>query len=207
MAGKTVLMVEGNDDKHVIMHICGAHALGEIDEIRPYFGKDPLIEGVSVALKESDLMALGIVLDADTDISARWDSVRNRLIHSGYDGVPQGMDPEGLTLLPPEGTLLPRVGVWLMPDNKVPGILEDFLSFLIPAGDPLFLHMNNCVDGIPRELIKFSTEKKPKALIHSWLAVQEEPGRPMGQAISAKYLDPNLDYAIPFVDWLRRLFW
>lgn len=206
MVGKTVLMVEGNDDVHVVKNICGARDLGKIDEIRPYGGKATLIEGISVAVKESDVVALGIVLDADTDIEASWRSVAHKLTISGYQNVPQIMPAEGLILPSPAESLLPKVGVWLMPDNKTPGILEDFLAFLVPPGDLLFAYVRDGIDALPHNLVRFSHEKKPKTLIHAWLSVQEEPGRPMGQAISAKYLDPNLEHANPFVDWLRQIF-
>ena len=57
MAGKRVLMVEGPDDKHVVMHICGERKLGEIETIHAYGGKDPLLEGIGTRLKESDVIA------------------------------------------------------------------------------------------------------------------------------------------------------
>lgn len=199
-------MVEGPDDEHVVKNVCGAHGLGRIDEVRPYGGKDSLLEGIEVRLKESEVEAVGILLDADADLSARWQSVRDRLIAAGFGSIPAAPPPEGLILEPPAGTLLPRVGVWLMPNNELPGILEDFLALLVPSGDALFERIKSCVEGIPKELVRFSVERKPKALIHAWLAVQEEPGRPLGQAVTARYLNSELPAAHAFVEWLRRLF-
>ncbi|MCC5649013.1 hypothetical protein LC609_04000 [Nostoc sp. XA013] len=45
-----------------------------------------------------------------------------------------------------------------------------------------------------------------KAVIHTYLAWQDEPDRPMGQAITKQALRPNTDIAIRFTDWLIRLF-
>jgi hypothetical protein len=45
-----------------------------------------------------------------------------------------------------------------------------------------------------------------KALIHTWLAWQKEPGQPMGQAITAKALQSDTAIAAKFVDWLNQLF-
>jgi hypothetical protein len=71
-------MVEGPDDEHVVKHICAQRQLGEIDKIQPYGGKDRLIEGITVRLLESDIEALGILLDADEDLHARWQAVASR---------------------------------------------------------------------------------------------------------------------------------
>jgi len=206
MAAKRVLMVEGPDDEHVVKHICGVRQLGKIEIIHPYGGKDPLLEGVGARLKESDITALGIILDADTDLHASWQAIAARLNQAGYPDVPETPSAVGTVVEAPADSLLPRVGIWLMPDNQVPGILEDFLRFLVPAGDPLFAHVEQSLDSIPPGLCRFTDLKKPKARIHTWLAWQEEPGKPFGQAISASYLDPNLPVANSFAIWLQQTF-
>jgi hypothetical protein len=43
-------------------------------------------------------------------------------------------------------------------------------------------------------------------LIHSWLAVQETPGTPMGLAITKRYLNTDDENCQVFIDWLKRLF-
>lgn len=45
-----------------------------------------------------------------------------------------------------------------------------------------------------------------KANIHTWLSWQEEPGKPMGQAITKRYLDTSAPHAQQLIDWMRRLF-
>lgn len=206
MAGKRVLMVEGPDDEHVVKHICGERKIGKIETIQPYGGKDPLLEGIGARLKESDITALGIMLDADTDLQARWQSVTHHLKQAGYTDTPDMPSPEGTVIHPPAHSLLPRVGIWLMPDNRLPGILEDFLRFLVPVGDQLFAHVEQSLNTIPQGLCRFDQLKQPKARIHTWLAWQEEPGKPLGQAISARYLDPHLPAADTFAGWLQRTF-
>ena len=206
MAGKRVLMVEGPDDEHVVKHICGERQLGIIETIQAYGGKDPLLEGIGARLKESDITALGILLDADTDLQARWQSVTHHLKQAGYTDTPDMPSPEGTVIDPPAQSLLPRVGIWLMPDNRLPGILEDFLRFLVPVDDPLFAHVEQSLETIPQGLCRFDQLKQPKARIHTWLAWQEEPGKPLGQAISARYLNPHLPAADTFAGWLQRTF-
>lgn len=206
MYGKRVLMVEGPDDEHVVKHICGGRSLGNIEKIHQYGGKAPLLEGIGARLKESDIAALGILIDADTDLQACWQAVTDRLRRAGYGNIPELPVPEGTLLPAPADSLLPRVGIWLMPDNRVPGILEDFLRFLVPPNNALFAHVEDSVDNIPPEQRRFDDLKKPKATVHTWLAWQKEPGKPLGQAISARYLDPHLPAVDTFAKWLQRTF-
>ena len=206
MASKTVLMVEGKDDEHVIKHVCGARQLGRIDVIREYGGIDNLLEAIGPRLKESDVVALGIIVDADTDVAARWQAISRHLANAGYVGVPQFPERAGTVLERPNNSLLPRVGIWLMPDNQLTGLLEDFLAFLVPPGDALFEHVGLSMDSIPEGARRFDDLAMAKAKIHTWLAWQSEPGKPLGQAISARYLDANLPGADLFVSWLNRTF-
>jgi hypothetical protein len=206
MTSKRVLMVEGPDDVHVVKHICGQRQLGNIEKIRPYGGKDSLIDGIIVCLKESDISVLGIILDADTDIQARWQAVTDRLITAGYCDVPEVPATEGTVIEPPTNSLLPRVGIWLMPNNQLPGILEDFLCFLVPDEDPLLAYVDQTIANIPVEQRRFSDLKEAKVKIHTWLAWQKEPGKPFGQAISAHYLDPCLPMVDIFAAWLKKTF-
>lgn len=206
MGSKTVLMVEGKDDQHVVMHVCGSRGLGKINVIHPYEGIEPLTDAISTRVKESDITALGILVDADTNLAARWQSVRQRLISSGYEAVPDLPEQDGTVIPAPDGSILPRVGIWLMPNNSVPGILEDFLAFLVPDGDPLFAHVEQALNTIPAASRRFTDLSAPKAKIHTWLAWQEEPGRPLGQAIAARYLDASLPSGDKFAGWLQRTF-
>ena len=206
MSARKVLLVEGTDDEHVIMHICGNRGVQHLDEIAPQGGVERLLDSFPVRLKESDLGVLGIVLDADTDLQGRWGSLRHRLVQAGYTGVPELPAPDGTILPAPPNTLLPRFGVWLMPDNQSKGVLEDFLRFLVPTGSPLFEHVKSSVASIPEGERRFSQLAEPKALIHTWLAWQQEPGKPLGTAITAKFLDANVAQVDVLVAWLKELF-
>lgn len=207
MAAQKVLIVEGQDDEHVIKALCGKLNGPYIEEFIQKKSVNSLLADLPARLKTiGDDLAVGVVVDADTDLSARWQAIRNILVTNGYISVPDSPSPDGTVVDPPEDSLLPRFGVWIMPDNRTSGILEDFLRFLVPEGSPLFNHAEASIDGIPQGERKFSAPKRPKALIHTWLAWQEEPGKPLGTSITAKYLDPNAPSAAVFVSWLNRLF-
>ena len=203
-----VLMVEGTDDEHVLKHICGSYGIPHLDKVEPHEGVDHLLESIPIelSLNPEDGDVVGVVIDADADLGARWQSLRDIFTQAGYPNVPAQPDPNGTILAAPDGTLLPRAGVWLMPDNKTPGILEDFLRFLVPdRQSALFAHAERSVATVPERL--FSQNDTPKAVIHTWLAWQEEPGRPYGTAITARFLDSELPQARPLADWLGRLFY
>ena len=207
MAGRKILLVEGLDDEHVLKHICGNRGIAYLDEVKPHGSVDTLLESIPVRLKAGeDGDIVGVVIDADTDLKARWRSLQDRLINLGYQDVPADPTPDGTILDPPERTLLPRVGIWIMPDNETSGILEDFLRFLVPQEGTLFNHVQSSVATIPEPERRFSRVAEPKAIIHTWLAWQKEPGKPLGTAITARFLDPNVAPVDVLVSWLNRLF-
>ncbi|MGA2033564.1 MAG: DUF3226 domain-containing protein, partial [Thermoguttaceae bacterium] len=192
---------------HVLKHICGNRGITPLDELKPHGSVDTLLESIPVRLKASeDGDIVGVVIDADTDVKARWQSLRDRLINVGYQNVPADPTPDGSILDPPPQTLLPRVGIWIMPDNQTNGILEDFLRFLVPQGGALFNHVRSSVTRIPEADRRFGPLAEPKAIIHTWLAWQEEPGKPLGTAITARFLDANVAQVDVLVSWLKRLF-
>jgi hypothetical protein len=205
MPGKRVLLVEGKNDEYVVRRICDRLGLVNIKDIRPQAGKAPLLEMLPVQLQESDIAVLGVILDADTDLAASWQSVADRLREAGYQGIEPLPDKNGTILMPPSGSnLLPKIGIWLMPNNCVPGILEDFLQFLVPEGDALLPHARQAIGTLPER--RFSDAQESKVLIHTWLAWQEEPGKQYGQAITARYLDTGLPLAKTFTAWLQETF-
>ena len=206
MADKKILLVEGPDDEHVLKHICGNRGVPKLDEVKPHGGVDKLLDSIPVRLKESDVGVVGVVIDADTDLKSRWQSLQDRLIRAGYGEVPEQPAKDGTILDPPQGTILPRVGFWIMPDNQSKGILEDFLRFLVPEGSSLFEHVKSSVAAIPQTDRQFGPLEKPKAIIHTWLAWQEDPGKPLGTAITARFLDPGVAQVDVLVSWLNRLF-
>ena len=207
MSGRKIVLVEGRDDEHVIKHLWGSRELPACLEVEPSGSVESLLEALPTRLKatnDGDIVA--IVLDADDNLQDRWQQVRHRLVRASYLNVPENPAPSGTIIDAPEASILPRIGVWLMPDNQIRGILEDFLALLVPADSALFAHAKQAVAQIPVEQRLFPPVAEPKVLIHTWLAWQEKPGLPLGIAITARCLDPFQPEADRFVAWLRQLF-
>ena len=171
--------------------------------LRKADGYKQLLKLLPTVLTPDNPGPVGLIVDADEDFASRWQSLTYRLSEIGYQ-IPSNMEASGLILQQKD---LPRLGVWIWPDNGSSGLLEDFLRVLIPANDKLLdlaektlMHIN--AEGWQR----FSDPKKPKALIHTWLAWQANPGPPFGQAIKSRYLQATHPLAQRFIDWLDRLF-
>ena len=203
------LLVEGKNDRHVIWALCNQYQLPEtfslvVPEEDGTEGIEALLAGLPARLDEPKLETLGIVVDADQDLAARWQALRDRLIASGYPNIPKVPPAQGWIDAPPDR---PRVGVWLMPDNQLPGMLEDFVARLMLPDDALRPKAEAILQEIERDCLNcYTLVHRPKALIHTWLAWQETPGMPMGQAITARVLRHDSPVALSFVEWLRCLF-
>ncbi len=196
------LLVEGKDDMHVMRSLLKHHGVPENFEMKEKSGIDSLLESLDVELDASDLERLGIIVDADLDLAARWSQLASRLQRLGYS-VPSAPEPEGVVI---ERGGACSVGVWIMPDNALPGMLEHFAGFLVPSGDSMWERARQCVELIPEQDRRFSSDHFVKAHLHTWLAWQADPGTPIGLAITKKYLDAESHHALKLMDWIRRLF-
>ena len=194
-----VLLVEGPSDKHVVWHIWRRHAAKTPFCTVQKGGVDNLLAGIVTELKAPGRQALGILLDANTDPAGRWDAVKEELAQVNIP-LPERLSPSGAII-----DSRPRVGVWLMPDNRSPGELEDFVVKMIPAGDPVLPLSERYIAGIPPAARKFSEKKKLRAQLYAWLAAQADP-RLMGAVIRAGDLEVDGALCQEFVAWLTRLF-
>jgi hypothetical protein len=197
------LLVEGKDDEHVFYSLLKHHQIPKRFEIKNKESINKLLDSLEVELLSSDLRRLGIVVDADTDVAARWQALRDRLIKSGYNAVPVTPNLKGTIIKEEE---LPIVGIWLMPDNTIPGMLENFVSFLVPPDDSLWPMAEDVLQKVIEKDCRFRDTYQMKARLHTWLAWQEQPGTPLGLAITNRYLDANAPHAQQLMDWIRQLF-
>lgn len=223
MADKFVMLVEGPEDYHVLQHLLTMHGVDQqmpyrLDNYRPLpkrasaeeivfkarEGVQNVLDYLSQQLKiTGEVDSIGVIVDADLDIAGRWQSLRNILINSGYSSVPKVPETSGTIV---EQEEKPRVGIWIMPNNRLPGKGEDFVALLVPAEDNLWKRAELSLQQIPITERRFMENAFIKAHIHTWLAWQEAPGLPMGQAITRRYLNSNVPEALLLVDWLRHLF-
>ena len=218
-----VLVVEGQDEKHVILHLCDRHPDFRVERApghsygtlrylaAPPFrvsdigdGVSTLIKTMGTGIKAPGREVIGFVMDANGDLTQRWGEITMAFKTAK-------VDVELPTLPNPTGTIIeaderwPRIGVWLMPDNESEGELEDFVMKMIPHGDIVWPFAQSYIGGIPESQRKFGSSKTAKAQFYSWLATRREPVR-MGAAIGAGDLEPVGVHCDGLFRWLIDLF-
>ena len=197
-----ILLVEGNNDKAVFGSIFKQYNLPVRFEIVVKDSVEKLLKSIPVHVK-TDVETIGIVVDADINIKSRWEALKNKLKALNYD-VPSVLNPNGTIISNEE---LPVIGIWIMPDNNSNGMLEDFVSYLVPDEDKLMPFVDETLTKLEdKGLNKYKEIHKSKAKIHTWLAWQETPGTPMGTAITKRYLDTDDKMCDKFVEWITNLF-
>lgn len=198
--------VESPNDLFVFVHLMEHYGVSLGFDLEQKGGVDRVLETLEAQLVRKNAFQferIGIVVDADEDIGKRWRRVRAILERSGYTSVPEHPDPHGTIITEPDR---PTVGVWIMPDNRLPGELEHVIAFLIPGNqeNTLWQYARMIVEQLPER--RFAEQDTIKANMHSWLAWQARPGTPMGLAVAQKFLDPGVPEAGRFVQWVQRLF-
>lgn len=201
MDATNLLIAEDSDIEHVVYNLCEHYQLPEQFKVKNKGSVSTVLKELTIELKSPTIKRLGVVIDADDDLPQRWQSIIDRLHNFGYRNVPVTPDISGTIIVEPGR---PKLGIWLMPNNQLAGMVEHFAAFLIPQGDSLWPRAQRIVQEIPDDSRRFN--HLIKAQVHTWLAWQEDPGRPIGTAITNRYLDANAPYAQQFVSWLRRLF-
>lgn len=202
--GKRVLLVEGVNDCHVVTALCKFCGVPENFGIYQCRGYPEALKRLNALILQADRPEIiGLMVDADlSDITDRWRQIKNKPELKAY---PFSDDPTPDGVIVSEQKNRPRLGIWLMPDNKSPGMLEDFLIELAPS-DGIDSAKKCIANARDRKLTSFKEAHLSKAVIHTYLAWQDEPGKPLGQAITAQVLQPDTQTAKAFIDWLQRLF-
>ena len=197
-----VLMLEGLSDYHFVTQLLNQLEL-ELDvEVSYKSGLSSVLASIYAEIAAPQRDVVGILLDADDDLASRWSEVADRLSDAGVS-VPSSPEPQGTITDATEDR--PRVGIWIMPDNRSPGELEDFVIDMIPDDDQIWPRSVNYIDGIPISEREFSEGKTDRAKLYAWLATRRQPPH-IGAAIGAGDFDLKAERCETFVGWLRRLY-
>lgn len=209
-----ILLVEGKDDESVVYHLSQSYTKGSEFKILKKEGIDNLLADIFAEVEANGRKAIGIMVDANSNLTSIWDKIKKRLKKADII-LPNNPDTNG-TIIPSKTRTMgdrragkPRVGVWVMPDNKSSGELEDFINRMIPDDDPVRPlskeYIERIIDRIPAGERKFTLKKSLRAEVYAWLATRERP-RQMGAAVNARDLNIQEENCQLFIDWLRRLF-
>ena len=86
----STLLVEGDDDKHVLEQIRRARGISTLIKTERLGGIANLPRRIRASLRASEGNddVVGVVIDADEDPNARWQSIRGIFTQEGYQNIP-----------------------------------------------------------------------------------------------------------------------
>ncbi|MEG4058519.1 MULTISPECIES: DUF3226 domain-containing protein [unclassified Microcoleus] len=199
-----VLLVEGDNDCHVVMALCKAHNVPKTFGIYQCGSDIGVLKRLNaLIIRPNPPQVIGVMLDADKpSLEGRWQIIKGKLQHYNYT-LPNKPDADGTVVETSSDE--PKLGFWLMPNNQDSGMLEDFCAELAEPASLTFAR--ECVEQAQdSKVTTFKEVHRSKAVIHTYLAWHDEPGYPLGKAITSQALRPHTDVALKFTNWLIRLF-
>lgn len=209
---RSKLVVEGETDRLFFEALIQQEKL-EID-IEPRHGitKIPdLLEALFDDLRDGVIEHLAIIADADyTNLQGiggfhnRWQQLTKPLIKMGYKVTLPSENYVGSIFTHDNG--LPLVGLWIMPDHKNDGMLEDLIKQSVNEEQQLTLLQTatTCVEQLPFTL--FKPHNQTKAIIYTWLAWQKKPGQALVSTINAQLINLESPEIQALRKWLHEIF-
>lgn len=211
-----ILLVEGSGDKGFFEEICKTlelHASVKVAPPKDVGGSHNTKEGVFNHLpnllnqmSDAEVTRLAVVIDADSDVNG-----------GGYqhaiDRVTKIVQPYGFTLASNSigGVLfqhddgLADFGLWVMPNNRDEGMLEDWIKRCVhPDEHTLFAHAETVVDTLPQT--KFKSIHISKAEVATWMAWQKQPGHGLYRVVEDQLIDTNNALFQGLSDWLNHIY-
>ena len=204
-----LLIVEGKDELHVVSRISESYDILENFKIEVSGSNDQAIDKFISSIFASDFNKVGVLLDFEPNQNV-WGKLYNGLqsYKPYYKTIPH--DPlEGGVIVEANGTnkLFDNFGIWLMPNNKDKGTLENFLLSVVNSGNVQIAFAEETLKELEkRGLDDYKPVHRNKALIHTYLAWQENPGAPYGTALKQKAFDIEHPDVQALANWLRQLF-
>jgi hypothetical protein len=215
---ESLLLVEGRNDCNAIFQLVRLrHGADPAFGIFDCENDDGVLDQLSSRLAQPipRQKILGLILDADIEGSTEADAVQRRRAQlkdrfgSDYN-LPATFPETGLIIDPMPGRratgTLPRIGVWLMPNNKAFGMFEDLLM------ESLGTHEKDYTSTVVKQaktdrIASYHDSHLSKAVIRTYIAWQEPPDvQYLGLAIQKGHFQ-NIEAACAqFLDWLGRLF-
>ena len=203
--GSKKLVVEGYLDKHFIGTLAHLYTKQYIPITRTD-GIGKLLEDASSFVKSAGCDALGFVIDADCDAYANYSKLRRTLWDACGIDLPPNLSANGVIVCNSQqkSNRNARVGVYIMPDNKSAGQIEDFIIKMIPNGDPVFRLAKAYIKEV--ENGGHLKRSSVKATLNAWLSVRENPRHNLKWSYPACDLDLRAPVCESFGYWIRGLF-
>jgi hypothetical protein len=195
---KKPLVVEGNDEKIFFGELFKHMAKENITDIQDVGGKDNFKNSMPILTRIpgfNEVEAIAIVRDADGSCRSAFDSIKGILKENG--------------LLPPgkpgkfsQGN--PKVGVFIMPDNRNSGMLEDLCLETVKDEEGMecvnrFIECANQLENPPKN------KDISKAKVQAFLAIMPGVFDMVGLGAKKKYWDFDSATLEPLKNFLWEL--
>lgn len=160
-------------------------------------------------LEDGSIANLGLVVDADYDeehglgFKGTLEKIREQALSFGFERETR-LQSGGFVFRHPDG--LPQFGLWIMPDNRSEGMLEDFVKLSITESIQTSLHGHAC--NVTSKLVSplFKKIHKSKAEVATWLAWQQKPGAHIEVTIGDGLIDLASPALLSLVSWIHAVF-
>jgi hypothetical protein len=218
MSENRLLLVEGIADKSFYEEFCRAHGLrANVTVAKPKdIGgrrntKQGAINHLPLLLQQiadGRLERLAILVDADQVADGggyvrTLEQIAALIRPFGFDLPPEALDRGGLIF--PHNDGLPGFGLWVMPNNRDEGTLEEWIRGSVhPDELPLFTLAQAALRALNPP--KYPPIRATKAEVATWLAWQQKPGEGIYYTIEGSLLNHTSLGYVGLLQWLERLF-
>lgn len=215
---KGVLIVEGKSDYFFFKKLCKKNGFNEIeievytpDNFNDRETKQGVINILQILIKlvvAFYVDRLGIIVDADYvenggGLDNTLSQIYEKIKDHGYSKEYKKFENTGIYFESDKG--LPKIGVWVMPNNLDEGMIEDWiLSICNPIEQPFLDMVVQKVEGV--KPIKFKEIHKSKAISSTWLAWQKKPGLGFFYLFKENLIDEQHTNYKNWIDWMNKIF-
>ena len=200
---KSVLLLEGNDDCNIIKKFCDDNGIVKNFGFCNCRNDSRVLEKLNaLLLRSKPPEIIGVILDADNNTAVRYQEIKNKAGRF-YKKLPKSILKDGLVH---SENGLPKLGIWIMPNNKDNGAIEEFYLTLATGIDTNFID-DVIKEAEKKQLTSFKPQHRKKAIMHTYFAWQDTPGMPLHSAVNKIALDNNKIIAKAFKIWVNRLFY
>lgn len=215
---KRLLLVEGIADESFYRAIISKYGLNASVHVATpksqggdYNSKNGAINHLPILMKnleDGSKERIGLVVDADLKkfgqgFDATLELVVEKIKPLGFDTQPVALTGGGFVFEHNDG--LPSFGLWIMPNNKDEGILEDLIKDSIVKEEAgLLQNAINTVSSLPSP--KFEAHRRVKAEIGTWLAWQDKPAEGLYYSVAGNLLDQDATTMAGFLSWMKHVF-
>lgn len=217
---KKTLVVEGITDKFFFEYLCKKNNFDvNISVETPsnilnsgYNTKQGVFNILQILIKQladSSIERIGIIIDCDYikdggGVTNVINQIHSKIKDYGYSSPYKTFTNNTGIYFEGENDL-PKLGVWIMPNNKDEGMLENWLLDLPSLQEQQFLqYVKQIISEIPNP--KFSKIHEAKAITNTWLAWQTKPTQDFSSLFKSNLIDEQHKNYTYWLDWMREIF-